>query len=534
MRYTVFALLIVLGPVITNAQAVTIAVDVNRDRKPINPNIYGLAYASSTQLRDLNATLNRRGGNPTSRYNWTQNADNRGFDWYFESLPYPSPNANGETDAFVQNSRTGGAEPMLTMPMIDWVAKLGPGRSRLASFSVQKYGRQQGADPGWSDAGNGVRQAGTPLTGNDPNDANVQNSTALQGAWVDALKQRWGSATTTGVKYYLLDNEPSIWFEAHRDVAPTGLTMDQAKQKMIDYALTVKTREPNALVLGPEEWGWGGFIYSGFDQQAGAQNGYTNFPDRNAHGGMDYVPYLLQKMRQAQAQYGRRLLDMLSLHYYPQSGEFSNDVSPNMQLLRNRSTRSLWDPNYVDVSWIGARVNLIPRMRSWVNQHYPGTKIALTEYNWGAEGHINGATAQADCLGIFGREALDLANRWATPSTNSPAYNAFKMYRNYDGRKSTFGETSVRATVPNPDEVAAFAAKRASDGALTIMVINKRLTGNTASTINLTGVTGNRVVEAYQLKASPNRIVRLADLRTTSGRLTATLPSQSITLFVVR
>ena len=58
---------------------------------------------------------------------------------------------------------------------------------------------------------------------------------------------------------------------------------------------------------------------------------------------------------------------------------------------------------------------LIPRMKNWVATYYPGTKIGITEYNWGAEGHINGATAQADILGIFGREGLDLATRWTTP-----------------------------------------------------------------------------------------------------------------------
>ena len=50
-----------------------------------------------------------------------------------------------------------------------------------------------------------------------------------------------------------------------------------------------------------------------------------------------------------------------------------------------------------------------------------------------------------------------------------------KMYRNYDGNKSTFGETSVAAAAPNPDTVSAFAAQRRRDGALTVMVINKCL-----------------------------------------------------------
>src|SRR6185295_18732301 len=67
---------------------------------------------------------------------------------------------------------------------------------------------------------------------------------------------------------------------------------------------------------------------------------------------------------------GRHLLDVFTVHYYPQGGEFSNDVSTTMQLLRNKSTRSLWDPNYVDQTWIGTQVKLIPRLRGWVNTYY--------------------------------------------------------------------------------------------------------------------------------------------------------------------
>src|SRR5204863_8061623 len=120
--------------------------------------------------------------------------------------------------------------------------------------------------------------------------------------------------------------------------------------------------------------------------------------------------------------------------------------STQMQLLRNRSTRSLWDPSYTDESWIGDKVQLIPRMHDWVDRVYPATKTGITEYNWGAESHMNGATAQADVLGIFGRESLDVATRWTTPSSSSPVYKSIKMYRNYDGSKSKFGDLSVSAS----------------------------------------------------------------------------------------
>jgi hypothetical protein len=246
---------------------------------------------------------------------------------------------------------------------------------------------------------------------------------------------------------------------------------------------------------------------------------------------MDYMPWLLQQFRNEEITRGQRLLDVFTLHYYPQGGEFSNDVSTTMQLRRNRSTRSLWDPNYTDETWINDRVQLVPRMKQWVAQYYPGTKIGLTEYNWGAENHINGATAQADIYGILGREGMDMATRWTTPDASTPAYKAMKLYRNYDGQKSAFGDTSVAATTPNPDNVSAFAAVRSSDNALTIMVVNKAA-ANTAVTINLANVTANGAAQVWQL-TSANQINRIADVNISNNSISGNLPAQSITLFVI-
>ena len=512
---------------------VTITVDANSDRRPISPNIYGVAFGDGPTLADLNAPLNRSGGNNTSRYNWQLNADNRAFDWYFESLPYASSVAGEVGDTFIAQSHSGGAEPLLTIPMVGWVAKLGPGRSRLSSFSIAKYGAQSDSDWQWfPDAGNGVLVNGQDVTGNDPNDANVPADSTFQLGWMQHLKNRWGSAASGGLRYYLLDNEPSIWFSTHRDVHPTGATMDQMRDTIVDYARQVKNNDPDALVVAPEEWGWDGYRWSGYDQQWGELHGWSNLPDRAAHGGWDYLPWLLDQLRRQSATDGRRLLDIFSVHYYPQGGEFSDVVTQSMQLLRNASTRSLWDPGYVDQSWIADRVQLVPRIRGWVDAYYPGTRIAVTEYNWGAEGHINGATAQADVLGIFGREGLDLATRWTTPAATTPTYKAIKMYRNYDGNRSTFGDTSVRATGPNPDVMAPFAAVRTADGALTIMVVTKYLSGSTPTTISVSNFAAGSSAQAWQLTGT-NTITGPAGVPVNGGTLSITLPPQSITLIVM-
>src|SRR5690242_1738507 len=138
--------------------AVTITVNAAANRHPINPAIYGVAYADTATLADLNVTLHRYGGNNTSRYNWQLNADNRGADWYFESIAESSATAGERGDTFIADSRTANANAMLTVPTIEWVAKVGAGRSKLASFSIGKYGAQTGSDSQWfADAGNGIR-----------------------------------------------------------------------------------------------------------------------------------------------------------------------------------------------------------------------------------------------------------------------------------------------------------------------------------------------------------------------------------------
>jgi hypothetical protein len=526
------ALLLAGWPAAATAQ-VSITVDAAANRRPIDPNVYGVAHASTAELADLNVPLNRYGGNNTTRTNWQQNADNRGADWYFESIGAASGTPGEVGDTFIANARAAGAQAMLTIPTIDWVAKVGANRSKLASFSIAKYGAQSGSDWQWMpDAGNGIRTNGSFVTGNDPNDANVPSSVAFQQQWVQHLVGRWGTNAAGGLRYYVLDNEPSIWHATHRDVHPTGATMDEVLNKTVAFAGAIKAVDASAVVVGPEEWGWSGYFYSGYDQQYGGQHGWGNLPDRANHGGADYLPWFLDQVRQRSTAAGRRLLDVFTVHYYPQGGEFSDDVSPAMQQRRNRSTRALWDPNYVDETWINDRVRLIPRLRGWVTQYYPGTQIGITEYNWGAEGHINGATTQADILGIFGREGLDMAARWATPAASTPTYKAIKLYRNYDGRRSTFGDTSIAATTANPDVVSAFAAERTTDRATTIVVVNKS-TASTTTTIALANVTHAAAAEAWQL-TSANAIARLADVPVSGAHaLSTTLPAQSVTLFVI-
>jgi hypothetical protein len=112
-------------------------------------------------------------------------------------------------------------------------------------------------------------------------------------------------------------------------------------------------------------------------------------------------------------------------------------------------------------------------MKELISENYPGTKLAITEWNFGAAGSMNGALAIADVLGIFGREQLDMATYYRYPEANSPGYFAFKMFTNYDGGGGRFGDTSMPVTSSDTENISAYAAQDSASGRVMIMLINK-------------------------------------------------------------
>ncbi len=500
---------------------------------PISPLVYGANFASQAQATALNLPINRNGGNATTRYNWMQDSTSSASDWYFLSHLNNGGAPSASVDAWVRaNNLAGvGTLSMITIPIIGYVANVGPSGYSW-SFSVAKYGPQQATEPYHPDAGNGNHTNGTPVTGNDPTDANVAVPISYQQGWLNHLVSTFGTAQSGGVGFYLLDNEPGLWMQTHRDVFPNGETMSDLASKEIGAANLVKIIDPSAQVCGSEEWGWLGYLYSGADYQWLAAHNWTGTPpDKAAHGGLDCVAYLLQQFQQASNTAGRRLLDVLSLHYYPQGSYGDSDASEAATEWRARATRSLWDPNYTDESWINANIQLIPRMKNWVNGYYPGTRLGITEYEWGADSNMGAAIAQADALGIYGRDGVYLANRWVCPAAGTPTYNAFLMYRNYDGSHNAFGDWPLPVSFPDPNTVSVFGSLDSSTGETKVMLVHKRTSGTAPVNVAVTGSSGSHTVHVYQMTSAG--ITHLSDIVATSP-IPVNLPPQSVTLLIYR
>jgi len=514
-----------VGPILT--------VDAALDRHPISPDIYGMNFADAAFAAEIRLPVRRFGGNATTRYNWQNDTSNRASDWFFENIPNPNANPaalpNGSTsDQFVEQDRATNTKTLMTVPLIGWTPKA---RQLDAGFAVSRYGPQRRTDPDHPDFGNGIRMDGSLVTGNDPSDTSVVIDPTFVQNWIAHLIGRYGNAAAGGVKFYNLDNEPGLWNSTHRDVHPQPLSYDELRDRTIQYAAAVKAADPTAKTLGPAEWGWSNYFYSSLDIAAGGAWWDTR-PDRRAHGDVPLVDWYLQQMRAYELAHGVRILDYLDLHFYPQEENVALKSAGDAatQALRLRSTRGLWDPTYIDESWIADIIRMIPRMRELVAANYPGTKIAIGEYNWGGLESINGALAQADVLGIFGREGLDLATMWDPPDANQPGAFAFRIYRNFDGAGAGFGETSVRAASADPSRVSIFAAERA-DGVLTLVLVNKTTEVLTSHfTLNHFPATTARLYRYSE--ADLTHIVRGPDLALPGGAIDLVLPASSITLLV--
>jgi len=515
----------------------TLTVNVSQNRAPIDPLIYGMNYADPALGAELHLPLNRWGGNDTSRYNYLLDTSAKGMDYFFSVIPYRQENNQGATlpdqstvNKYIEQNASWGGQTIITVPLIGWTPK---SENYLCGFPISRFPNQQAFEPFRDQCGNGITSGGVRITNPVASDTSAVIGTPFVTGWVNYLVSRYGEANAGGIRLYALDNEPYLWNDTHRDVRTTPLSYDEHRDLTYAYAAAVKAADPNALIMGPSDFGWTAYFYSALDASAGG-SWWENPQDRLQHGDTPFIEWYLQQMQAYETANGVRLIDYVDEHFYPQNYvDLNEDISPTMAALRLRSTRALWDPTYLDESWINDTVMLIPRMKQWVADNYPGTKTAITEYNWGGLSDINGALAQADILGIFGQQGLDLATLWEPPSSNQPGAYAFRMYLNYDGQGSKFGDTRIYASSSAQATVPVYAAERSSDGAITIMVVNKTSVDKTDVTLSLAGVNPLATAQVWRYSSANLSQIIQSGVSVSAGGFTMGYPANSITLVVV-
>jgi hypothetical protein len=430
-----------------STSSVSIQIDDRAPGKPISDLIYGRNDLSfGRHDTDLTYPIVRFGGNATSRYNWQQNAWNAGKDWYYLNNVFPYQPRVGRfsgnfsyTDAIILKQSSLGQDTLITIPMIGWVAK---NRETAWGYSVKKFGKQEHTEQDQSrgDAGNGRLPHGAPLKKGSPMDTSVAATPEFMGEWVKHNRALTAKHTPKGpsVRFYALDNEPMLWHDTHQDLRygdpklkTPEVGYDELWERTVAYGTAIRKADPQAKILGPAEWGWCSYMSSARDQ---CKSG----PDRAAHGGKALLPWYLKKVCDHQKKTGVRLVDYLDIHYYPMTEKSLEDESNEGQKLRYEATRSLHEKGFKDGSWIEESIELIPRMQKWIKEECPDTKLAITEYRFGAAAEgLSSTLANAEALAIFGQQGVDLATFWGHIPKGSKLEGAFALYLNYDGQGSS-------------------------------------------------------------------------------------------------
>jgi Glycoside hydrolase family 44 len=409
-------------------------VDCGAEAAPISPLIYGIGGSSDPWATGTTAL--RWGGNPTSRYNWELDTSNSASDWYFKNSGGASPGTG--YDLFLTENMRRGVKSALTLPMLDWVAK----DSTSYSFPVSVFGPQKSTAPEQPNAGNGVGLDSKPIPPGPPTVTSVRSTPESIEKWVQQIRAK-DQTRGRSVDSYILDNEPMLWNTTHRDVHPEPTTYDELLEKTIAYGSAIRRADAEAKIAGPAEWGWLGYHYSAKDTAAGV----FLRPDRRQHGDVPLIPWYLRKLREHEQRTGTKVLDILDVHFYPMGDRVRSDDSggtdPATSAKRIRSTRSLWDPSYRDESWINERMRVLPLLRQWIADNYPGLGISIGEWDFGAGTHMSGGLAMAEVLGRFGVQGVTSAYHWGSPAEKTPGFWAFRAFRNFDGEGGRFQDWSL-------------------------------------------------------------------------------------------
>lgn len=467
----------------------------------ISPFIYGVnLYPPSGAIHSF-ATLFRLGGNNWTPYNWKNNATNAGSDHshYNSAFLGGGETAGAAVTQRVDKIRAAKAQALIQIPMSDYVAadKLDGDVKDTPDYLNKRFRRNfpwfwQGADA----------------------------TQVYQNEFLAHLAERFGY----GSLFLELDNEPDLWDDTHPRIfqKPTYASYI-AKAK--EYAFLAREAGGSAAKI--------------FAPSVATYNGIRNLDKAADSNGRHFIDFFLAEMRKESEAKGKRLLDVLDVHWYPQHtgsngvvtcADNSDSVTARARV---EAPRSLWDPTFQEKSWITNEtrkpINLIPDLRARIAAHYPGTALSFTEYYYGGGDHISGGIAQADVLGIFGREGIFAANLWPLGHTQFKfTHAAFRCFRDYDGKGGRLGDTGAKATTSDPTMSSIYSATNGVN-----ILINKHEQSKKA-VITFKENPTEKSAETYVLSGA-NAVVQKgpAVKAATPGVYYYEMPAMSVTVFVI-
>ncbi len=503
-----------------SSSEVNVTIDTNAERASISPYIYG----GNWEFNNAKLTSKRLGGNRMTGYNWENNFSSAGSDWQHSSDTYAVENAKipkaqwdepgiVASDFHEKNQAAGEDYSLVTLQAAGYVAADGNG-------TVKE-----------EDAAPSSRWKEVKFTKDAPlsTTPDTTDDYVYMDEYVNFLVNKYGNASTaTGVKGYAIDNEPALWVNTHPRIHAEKPTCAEIIEKNINLSKAVKGVDPSAETFGLVAYGFA--EYNTFQDAADweAVKGNSNW----------FLDYYLDSMKKASDTEGKRLIDVLDLHWYPEAkggGEricFGGDIAnTECNKARLQAARTLWDSTYLEDSWIATycsdKLPLLPNVQKSIDTYNPGTKLAFTEYSFGGDEHITGGIAQADVLGVFGKYGVYVANVWGGGSYTAAGFN---IYTDYDGQGSTYGDTKVKAETSDNENTSVYASVDANDDSkLHVIMINKNYDAPMDINFNIASDKAYKSAKVFAFDRGSSNIYEKAPITNiANNNVTYTVPALSV------
>jgi hypothetical protein len=491
---------------ISGQTPVSFTINVNNGRKPISPFIYGTNTYQAISTDLLNPTITRFGGNRASTYNWETNASNAGSDYIYNSdswwvgatgINISLGNISGSViQAQVDSAKKVNRANIVTLQALGYVAadENGP---------VSCYAPCNRWIPIFSDKPGQSYQYPPDKTDNA-----VYCDEEM--AW---LLKKYGPASSGGIKYYQIDNEPDLWQSTHSYIQKKLITPIELAQKNEAFGKMIRRMDPSGRILGFSSYGWYGLVT------------------------VDLKTYLTEMKTRSNA-YGKPLIDIFDWHFYPNDLQ---NFTGNKTWDLLQAPRTLWDSKYYiaggggPMGYYGQAPQLIRRYNNIINQEFAGLRMSISEWNASYdESSIYTGLYVSDILGVYGQENIEVATYFDRPSQY--AATGFKLFTNFDGNNSTYGDTYVEAITSDLPNATIYASTESAsnDGKLHVVVISKNMNGSVSGTFTINGSKSYTKAEVYYFDGSSQNIKKAADITAiTSNAFTYTLPQHSAVHFVL-
>jgi hypothetical protein len=483
MRTTTKPCLIIIWLLVGNicfAQTpVRVDIDLTKPTKPVSPYIYGKnnvlpsTFLNSgttdeiTKAREARVRFVRQGGgNNSTKYNWRLKLSSHP-DWYNNVY-------SNDWDIAAKNmfDKLPGVQGMWSFQLLGMAAS-----NANNNFADWSYNQSQW----WSGVAQNLAGGGQPNKAGGAKATVEGNPNLYLMKWTAdstvGILDKWFGAKGLGydknkIRYWSMDNEPEIWSGTHDDVMKTQCSAEEFMQLYFKVAKAARAKYPEIKLSGPvpaNEWQW-----------------YRWGNDGIPSDGRKYcwLEFFIKRIAEEEKASGIRLLDVLDIHYYPET----SDAEKCVQL-----HRVFFDRNYdypeangvhtVNGGW-DSNINkeyILGRCSDWLTKYMGanhGVGLAVTETGMKSTNANVQAVWYASTMGEFMKNGVEIFTPWSWDIGMWETLHLFSRYNQ---------ENYIQAASQNETLISAYPTINTTSDSMTVVLVNRSLSEKQTVDLNFSG-----------------------------------------------